>query len=92
MQQSLWAEFMHCKYCPNLHPCFADVSPGDSWTWKRMVSIQGIAKQKVSWVLARGDFSFWHDNWLGTGPLCPQVDTFQECAVSDFVDQGCWNI
>ena len=57
-----------------------------------MVSIQGIAKQKVSWVLARGDFSFWHDNWLGTGPLCPQVDTFQECAVSDFVDQGCWNI
>ena len=32
LRQSLWAEFMHCKYCPNSHPCFADVSPGSSWT------------------------------------------------------------
>nr|XP_027082465.1 uncharacterized protein LOC113704792 [Coffea arabica] len=29
-------EFMHCKYCSNLHPSFADTSPGDSWTWKRL--------------------------------------------------------
>ncbi|XP_027184132.1 uncharacterized protein LOC113782440 [Coffea eugenioides] len=33
LRQSLWAKFVHCKYCPNLHPCFADTSPGDSWTW-----------------------------------------------------------
>ena len=41
LRQSLWAEFMHCKYCPNLHPYFADTSPGDSWTWKRMVAENG---------------------------------------------------
>lgn len=57
-----------------------------------MVAIQGVAEQHIHWVLARGSLSFWHDNWLGTGPLCRHVDTFQECAVSDFVEQSCWNV
>ena len=43
-------------------------------------------------ISARGSASFWHVIWLGTGPLCRHVDTFQECAVSDFVEQGCWNV
>ena len=57
-----------------------------------MVAIQAVAEQHIHWVLARGGVSFWHDNWLGTGPLCRHVDTFQECNVSDFVEQGYWNV
>ena len=92
LRQLLWAEFMNLKYCSNHHPCFADTSPEDSWTWKRMVAIQGVAEQHIHWVLARGSVSFWHDNWLGTGTLCQEVDTFQEYAVSVFVEPGCWNV
>ena len=58
LRQLLWVEFMHCKYCSNLHPSFADTSPGDSWTWKRLVAIQGVAEQHIYWVLARGNVSF----------------------------------
>ncbi|XP_027172427.1 uncharacterized protein LOC113772083 [Coffea eugenioides] len=92
LRKSLWAEFLHCKYCPNFHPCSADVSPGSSWTWKRLISIQGVAEQQIRWVLSNGSASFWHDDWLGQGPLCRQVDSFQEYAVSDFVEHGRWNV
>ncbi|XP_027170444.1 uncharacterized protein LOC113770234 [Coffea eugenioides] len=91
LRKSLWAEFLHYKYCPNSHPCFTEVLPGSSWTWKRLVSIQGVAEKHIRWILSNGSTSFWHDDWLGQGPLCRQVDTFQEYAVSEFVEHGRWN-
>ncbi|XP_027096071.1 uncharacterized protein [Coffea arabica] len=91
-RQSLWAEFMHCKICPKTHPCFAEVKLGSSWTWKRMMAIQGKAEQHILWQLSDGSANFWRDNWLGQGPLCHQVETFQECAVYDYVEQGRWNV
>ena len=35
---------------------------------------------------------FWHDNWLGTGAICQQVDIFHEHVVSDFVSHAQWNM
>nr|XP_027083712.1 uncharacterized protein LOC113706014 [Coffea arabica] len=82
LRQLLWVEFMHCKYCSNLHPSFADTSPGDSWTWKRLVAIQGVAEQHIYWVLARGNRlsrvapSGWVGRMLGVmPPSLDQADT-----------------
>ncbi|XP_071902740.1 uncharacterized protein [Coffea arabica] len=34
---------------------------------------------------------FWHDNWIGSGPLCQRVKVFQNHRVADFVIGGEWN-
>ncbi|XP_027184086.1 uncharacterized protein LOC113782393 [Coffea eugenioides] len=35
---------------------------------------------------------FWHDNWIGSGPLCHRVEIFQDQQVVDFVSRGDWDI
>ncbi|XP_071921765.1 uncharacterized protein [Coffea arabica] len=35
---------------------------------------------------------FWHDNWIGSGPLCHRVEIFQDQEVVDFVSRGDWDI
>ncbi|XP_071924664.1 uncharacterized protein [Coffea arabica] len=35
---------------------------------------------------------FWHDNWMGTGAICHQVENFQDRVLSDFVFQAQWNM
>ncbi|XP_071912409.1 uncharacterized protein [Coffea arabica] len=92
LRRSLWAEFMHLKYCPEVHPCFSNFLPGHSHTWKRMVHTQVVAEKHICWSLGSGSSSFWHDNWLGTGPLCRQVESFQEHSVADFVMEGRWDL
>ncbi|XP_071925430.1 uncharacterized protein [Coffea arabica] len=91
LQQSLWTEFMLLKYNPNLHPCYSELCPWQSATWKRMMDVQVVAERNIRWILGSGNSSFWHDNWLGPGPLCQEVETFQEQSVSEFVVQGCWD-
>ena len=34
---------------------------------------------------------FWHDNLIGSGPLCHQVEIFQDQQVVDFVAGGDWD-
>ena len=83
---------MHLKYCPVVHPCYSDFSPGQSHTWKRMMNAQVIAEKHIRWSLGSRSASFWHDNWVGTGPLCRQVESFQECSVVDFVVEARWDL
>lgn len=90
--QSLWAEFMHLKYNANLHPCYSKACPGQSATWRRLLDGQVVAERYIRWVVGSGNSSFWHDNWLGSGRLCQQVEIFQEQPVADFVVQGCWDV
>lgn len=80
---------MHCMYSLNEHPCFADSRLGQSWTWKRILAVQVMAERHISWLLYNGKSFFWHDNWLGSRPLCQQVkDTIEKHVVIDFVKQG----
>ena len=55
------------------------------------MDVQVVAERNIRWILRSGNSSFWHDNWLGSGPLCQEVETFQEQSVADFVVQGCWD-
>ena len=57
-----------------------------------MLDVQVVAERHISWIVGSGNSSFWHDNWLGSGPLCQQVELFQEQPVADFVVQGCWYV
>nr|XP_027127775.1 uncharacterized protein LOC113743906 [Coffea arabica] len=91
-RQSLWAEFMHTKYLHNLHACEAEFQPLQSITWKRLVTYQSLANSHIQWVLQNGLINFWHENWTGTGPLCQQIEIFEDHTVADFVLNGHWNI
>lgn len=53
---------MHKKYSPRLHACNADWGSGCSATWRRMVDIQAVAEENITWVLGNGKVDFWHDN------------------------------
>ena len=92
LRRSLWAEFMHLKYCPEVHHCYSDFSPGQSHTWRRMLHAQVVAEKHIRWSLGSGSSSFWHDNWLRIRPLCGQVESFQEHSVADFVMAGRWDL
>ena len=83
---------MHCKYSLNGHPCFADVMLGHSCTWKRMLSVQGVEEQHITWILNSGSSNFCHDNWLVTGPLFKQVEFYEEYVVLNYVENGGWSL
>ena len=55
---SLWARFLHFKYCKGLYPCQIPASPVGSATWKRMLDIRGLAKLFIGWSLHDGRCNF----------------------------------
>ncbi|KAI3473655.1 hypothetical protein Pfo_031429 [Paulownia fortunei] len=55
---SLWASYMLQKYCCGLFPGKVKLSVHDSPIWKRLCG-----------TLGDGEVSFWHDHWIGEGPL-----------------------
>lgn len=76
-RRSLWADFMHLKYCPDMHPCYSNFSSGQSHTWKRMMNAQVIAEKHIWWSLGSGSTSFWHDNWMETGHYVGRWNPFR---------------
>ena len=91
-QQSLWAEFMSRNYCAGLHPCLPEDSHWSSHTWRRMVAVQQVGEDHISWIVQQGSMDFWLDNWMGSGVLCNKVEIFHDHLVADFVDRGGWNV
>ncbi|XP_027156634.1 uncharacterized protein LOC113758125 [Coffea eugenioides] len=89
-RKSLWYEFMHAKYLYNVHVCEAEYLPLQSIIWKRMVRCQGLVESHIQWVSQNGSVDFWHENWMGIGPLCQRVEIFGEHRVADFVLNGLW--
>nr|XP_027071629.1 uncharacterized protein LOC113696407 [Coffea arabica] len=89
---SLWAKFMHDKYLQGGHVCEAELQRFQSPTWRRLVRCQALADSHIRWVLQNGMVDFWHENWMGEGSLCQQVENFGDHAVADFVLNGSWNV
>lgn len=56
--RSLWVNFMGQKYMPRMHACYAELVPGCSPTWRRMVEVQNLAEQHITWVLGKGIWTF----------------------------------
>nr|XP_027064499.1 uncharacterized protein LOC113690699 [Coffea arabica] len=89
--RSLWASFIAAKYCRGRHPCLVEERIGSSYTWRRMCMVQGVMEENIGWIVRSGTMDFWHDNWTGSGPLCRQVEVFQDHRVADFVIGGEWS-
>ena len=56
-----------------------------------MCEVQGITEGHIGWIVRAGAMDFWHDNWLGSAPLCRSVEEFQDHRVADFVTGGEWD-
>ncbi|KAI3461929.1 hypothetical protein Pfo_018592 [Paulownia fortunei] len=66
---SLWASYMLQKYCRGLFPGKVKLSVHDSPIWKRLCGVRCDAQDNMFWTLGDGEVSFWHDHWIGEGPL-----------------------
>ncbi|KAL0423497.1 UNVERIFIED_CONTAM: hypothetical protein Sradi_0884500 [Sesamum radiatum] len=68
-KSSLWSDYLHGRYCRNLHPTIVPYNRNHSWVWHRLCRIRDVAEPLLFWTLGEGSVSFWHDNWLGEKPL-----------------------
>ncbi|KAK4388151.1 hypothetical protein Sango_2421700 [Sesamum angolense] len=68
-KSSLWSEYLHGRYCQNLHPTIVSYNRDHSRVWHRLCRIRDVAEPFLFRTLGEGFVSFWHDNWLGEKPL-----------------------
>ncbi|KAL0324636.1 UNVERIFIED_CONTAM: putative ribonuclease H protein [Sesamum calycinum] len=68
-KSSLWSEYLHGRYCRNLHPTIMPYNRNHSSIWHRLCRIRDVAEPFLFWTLGEGSVSIWHDNWLGEKPL-----------------------
>ncbi|KAL0349860.1 UNVERIFIED_CONTAM: hypothetical protein Sradi_4135200 [Sesamum radiatum] len=72
-KSSLWSEYLHGRYCRNLHPIIVPYNLNHSSVWHRLCRIRDVAEPFIFWTLGEGSVSFWHDNWFGEKPLAQLV-------------------
>ncbi|KAL0928209.1 hypothetical protein M5K25_000081 [Dendrobium thyrsiflorum] len=89
-KESLWARFMHAKYCKNRHPLMCHYKVSDSVNWKRLCNIKWEADQFIQWGLGFGNVSFWQDNWLGVGSIdcILNTNTISNIKVHNYFENG----
>nr|XP_027121228.1 uncharacterized protein LOC113738192 [Coffea arabica] len=90
-RSSLWASFMHAKFCRMAHPNLVFSEKG-SEGWRRMVKVRVLAERHIGWIVRSESSNFWFDNWLGTGGLAARLDSVSDHKVADFVQNGAWDI
>ena len=66
---TLWSQFMLSKYASVEHITTAAVKPSSSYNWKRMLRVRDLVENNLQILIRDGSASFWHDSWLGSGPL-----------------------
>ncbi|KAL0311104.1 UNVERIFIED_CONTAM: hypothetical protein Sangu_2405100, partial [Sesamum angustifolium] len=93
-KSSLWSEYLHGRYCRNLHPTIVPYNRNYSAVWHRLCLIRDVAERFLFWTLGEGSISFWHDNWLGEKPLAQLLhrDTYTIESVSYYWHKGDWNV
>ncbi|KAL0282039.1 UNVERIFIED_CONTAM: hypothetical protein Sangu_2974300 [Sesamum angustifolium] len=65
----LWSEYLHGRYCRNLHPTIVPYNRNHSSVWHRLCCIRDVAEPFIFSTLGEGSVSCWHDNWFGEKPL-----------------------
>ncbi|KAL0346387.1 UNVERIFIED_CONTAM: hypothetical protein Scaly_1654700 [Sesamum calycinum] len=93
-KSSLWSEYLHGRYCRNLHPTIVPYNRNHSPVWHRLCRIRDVAEPFLFWTKGEGSVSFWHDNWLGEKPLAQLLhrDTYTMEPVSYYWHEGDWNV
>ncbi|XP_071921373.1 uncharacterized protein [Coffea arabica] len=89
---TLWANFLHARYCGALHPNQVTLGPSASHSWKILLAARGRVEEHLVWELSNGSCSFLWDNWAGWGPLAwkfPELATM--AVVREFWVRGRWD-
>nr|XP_027103097.1 uncharacterized protein LOC113724387 [Coffea arabica] len=85
---SLWAKFLHVKYCQEIHPCQAEIKATASTVWRRMINVHRHVELSIRWLIHRGPCNFWYDNWIGTGALYLIANDMPNLSFEDFIVRG----
>ncbi|KAK4394222.1 putative ribonuclease H protein [Sesamum angolense] len=93
-KSSLWSEYLHGRYCRNLHPTIVPYNQNHSPFWHRLCRIRDVAEHFIFWILGEGSVSFWYDNWLGEKPLAQLLhrDTYTMEPMSYYWHESDWNV
>lgn len=60
---SVWADFMRCKYGVSKSPIFWSGPQRGSVLWKSLRGYNKLFSGLCGWNIGKGDVSFWFDNW-----------------------------
>ncbi|KAL0289361.1 UNVERIFIED_CONTAM: hypothetical protein Sangu_2617500 [Sesamum angustifolium] len=93
-KSSLWSEYLHGRYCRNLHPTIVPYNRNNSLVWHRLYRIRDVVEPFIFWTSGEGFVSFWHDNWFGQKPLAQLLhrDTYTMDSVRYYWHEGDWNV
>lgn len=80
---SLWAQFMACKYFPHTHPVLVDGSKR-SCTWRRVCAVRDMAEPYIFWTIGEGRVGFWRDRW--------KLSVYPSFRVANFVQGSTWDV
>ncbi|KAL0329448.1 UNVERIFIED_CONTAM: hypothetical protein Sradi_4931500 [Sesamum radiatum] len=89
-KSSLWSEYLHGRYCRNLHPTIVPYNHNHSSVWHRLCRIRDVAEPFIFWTLGEGSVSFWYDNWFGEKSLAQLLhrDTYTMESIPIAAGQG----
>ncbi|KAK4409351.1 hypothetical protein Sango_0008100 [Sesamum angolense] len=57
-KSSLWSEYLHGRYCRNLHPTIVPYNRNHSPVWHRLYHIRDVVEPFLFWTLGEGSVSF----------------------------------
>ncbi|KAH0702472.1 hypothetical protein KY285_016750 [Solanum tuberosum] len=92
---SLLNQFLEAKYCTGTHPVGNKWRSGQLHMWKRMMKVKKYYDHHILWKIAKGNCSFWRNNWTGNGPLCNLLNHQQsskDIKVSDCIENEISNM
>src|SRR4051812_31387255 len=61
---TLWAHFMHAKYCSKAYPVDTTQTSASSGIWKRMLKAREDTEPHIKWIIGKGDIDTCKDRWL----------------------------
>ncbi|XP_071918841.1 uncharacterized protein [Coffea arabica] len=88
---SLWAAFMHAKYCRMVHPCQAEMRLTDLAIRRRMLNVSRHVELSMVRLVNDGSCHFWYDNWLGSGALFLRAPVDLSLSFCNFITNGHWD-
>lgn len=68
-QQAVWVQMFHAKYLRHISFWDYQIKPGDSNTWKDMMTVRNIFVNNCCWFIGSGNnIHVWNDPWIPNLP------------------------
>ena len=91
-----WVRILEHKYLRNSSIFGCSDSKGVSYVWRSILKALNAIREGWAFKIYDGSSSFWHDDWVDQGPLCPVVSfvhiSYSQLKVSDVWQGDNWNL